>query len=334
MVDRQSDVDMVVVNGRGDTSWLSPESGSISLDKVPGTRHLFRARVPVATWVGDRPWHTEAVWAWNSADEPVLYSRRELRDLGFAGDFSVLSETDRARAQAHAFEVSPTSVDVRTATAPASFRVRATDEGSGVHSVIASTDTEDVWVEMTRESGTPQDGIWTGTVHLDHCTTGTATWRLQLLVYDRNGEPSGEARFYDTEELAAMGWQHRLRVIGSDHDRPSVDLHSRPRAGGRLRLTFTEPVQGIDGVNASVHRIRPDRSLGSALTGRWRCRDGAGDRAACRDGALLTARFRPTDRVRSGHRYAVALNPEHQLGITDLAGNPLRQTTRRSRTVR
>jgi hypothetical protein len=67
MFDPQSNVGDVVAEGSRDTSWLSPETGTISFHKVEGTQHLYQARVPVSRWAGTRTWQTSAVWAWNSA---------------------------------------------------------------------------------------------------------------------------------------------------------------------------------------------------------------------------------------------------------------------------
>ena len=153
MVDRQSEVDSVLVDGRGNTSWLSPETGSIELTPVPGSRHRFRARVPVARWVGERAWSTTDVWTWNSAGELAVYSRPELAELGFAGDFSVVSGTDRARPQAQSFDVSAKTLDVRTSDAKVSFSVHATDVRSGVHSVIVTGEEEDFWAVLDA-------GVW------------------------------------------------------------------------------------------------------------------------------------------------------------------------------
>ena len=328
MVDRQSDVDRVYVEGGGHTSWLSPETGTIELTKVAGSSHRFRARVPVPRWVGEREWRTTGVWTWNSADRLASYSRRKLVDSGFHGDFSVLSRTDRTPAQARSFDVSANTVDVRAGDAEVSFRVHATDVGSGVHSVIVTGEEEDFWAVLTRTSGTRHDGVWTGTIDVDHCRTTTGTWRLKLLVFDRNGDYS-QSTEYDAEELAAHGWQHRIRVIGGDHEQPGVAVSARVQPNGPIPLTFSEEVKGIDPATAPVHRIRADGSLGQARPGTWRCLDRRGDRVNCRAGSVREARFRPADRLVAGARYAVALNPEHHLAITDLAGNPLRQTVRR-----
>jgi hypothetical protein len=328
MVDRQSDVHWVVVDGSGDTSWLSPETGSVELTKVPGSRHRFRARVPVPRWVGDRAWRTTGVWTWNSANKLASYSSRELAELGFDSDFSVASGTDRTRPQARSLDVSEKALDVRTRDAEVSFTVHATDLASGVHSVIATSEEEDFWLVLTRTSGTANDGVWTGTLDVDHCRTTTGTWRLNLLVFDRNGDYS-QSTEYDAEELAARGWQHRIRVTGGDHERPWVDLSRRVRPTGPIRMTTSEAVQGIGPDSARLHRIRADGSLGRALPGTWRCLDRRKDRVSCRTGSVREALFEPSHRMIGGARYAVALNPEHHLAIIDLAGNPLRQTPRR-----
>ncbi|HET6560776.1 MAG TPA: Ig-like domain-containing protein [Marmoricola sp.] len=334
MVDRQSDIGEVVVDGTGDTSWLSPETGTISLTMVPGTRHLFSARVPVRRWLGMREWRTTAVGAWNSADQLVVYRRRQLADLGFDGDFSVVSGRDTTRPEVRSFDVSARAVDTRTEDAELSFTVHATDVGAGVRRVVASGSQEEFWIELTRTSGTARDGVWSGTLPVQHCRTSSATWRLMLIVEDGQGDRSADGVVYDSADLAARGWQDRVRVTGGDIERPQVAVAPRVRPGGPIRIAFDEPVQGIETVTASLHHLRGDGSLGRVRAGTWRCRDGIGLRTNCRSGSVEQARFRPDDLLRVNARYGLALNPEHQLGITDLAGNPLRQTIRKLRVTR
>jgi hypothetical protein len=255
--------------------------------------------------------------------------------MGFDGDFSVVSGTDTVRPEVRSFEASARSVDVRTADAAVSFNVRATDVGSGVQRVVVSSESqEEFWLDLTRTSGTARDGIWTGTLNVRHCRTATATWRLAVTVYDDHGDPWDDGVVYDAAELAARGWQHRLRVTGGDIERPWAFVRSPVRASGPVRLTFTEPVQGIDTATASLHRIRADGSLGKPRAGTWRCFDGAGARTSCRSGSVEEARFRPDSPLRAGTRYGLAVHPEHQLGITDLAGNPVRQEVWRLRVKR
>ena len=132
--------------------------------------------------------------------------------------------------------------------------------------VIATTDTE-LLGGSDEGDRHGHDGVWTGTLNVGHCTTNTATWRLQLLLYDGNPDYESAITVYETEDLAALGWRHRIRVTAGDHERPWVDLPSRLRPGGLIRMTFNEAVQGIDRANASVHRIRSDASLGRTTPG-------------------------------------------------------------------
>ena len=244
------------------------------------------------------------------------------------------SHLDAARPDARSFAVSATALDVRTTDASVSFRTRVTDAGSGVHSVAVSAESEYIWAPLTRISGTPADGVWSGTTRVRHCRTTSATWPLQLVVADGTGEYDNW-RVYESGQLAAHGWQTEIRVTGGDRERPQVTVPSRVRRAGPIRLTFHEVVQDLDATKARVHPIRSDGSLGRAVRGTWRCVDGRGDRANCATGPVRVARFRAARRpFQVGARYAVLLNPEHFLGITDPAGNPVRQTARRLRVVR
>jgi hypothetical protein len=329
MVDPQSTIGEVVVDGKGDTSWLSPEAGSIVLRKVAATLHLFRARVPVTRWVGDHRWRTAGVWTWNSAGRLASYPRQRLAALGFDGDFSARSGTDATRAKARSFQVSDTALDVRHGDARVSVRVHATDVGAGVADVYVFTESDHFSVILRRTSGTGNDGIWTGTTTVSHCRTPTSKWPLEIAIVDGTGYDN--ETLYDTKALAAQGWQHQIRVTGSDIDPPQAVLPSQIAAAGPIPMTFNERVQGIDRSSVRIRWIRADGSRGRALMGRWRCFDGPGIRTDCRSGSVRFGRFRPAQQLAAGGKYEVALNPNHHLGVTDLAGNPLRQTVRQVR---
>ena len=330
VVDRESDrVDGVVVDGRGDTAWLAPETGTISLDQVPGHPFLYRAHVPVTTWLGSRRWHTTDVWAWSSSNRLFLVRGDVLRSRRFTTDFTVQSATDNDRPVARGFAVDPTTVDATAGHAPVTFTVHATDVGSGVKevhpNVLFGEPLGKKFSGLHLTSGTPNDGTWTGTWTLDHCHTPTQSWKLELSLFDRNAG-FDDWTFYSTSDLGDAGFPNRLHTVGSDHARPRVKVPSSVTRLGPVRAVFDEDVVGISSTETAVHRKRADGTLGPALPGTWSCRNAGCEEVDCAAGPVREARFRPGNALASGARYVVVLNPEHHLGVIDMAGNPLRRT--------
>ena len=330
VVDREADlVDGVVVDGRGDTEWLAPEYGSLTLDVVPGHRFLYQAQVPVSMWLGSRRWHTTDVWAWSSANRSFLVRGDVLRARGFATDFTVQSAADDQRPVAQSFAVEPTTVDVTTSDASASFTVHATDVGSGVKEVYPNLlfleNLGQKFSGLHLTSGSPNDGTWTGTWTFDHCRAQSSSWKVELTLYDRNANYE-DSTFYSTRDLADAGFPSRLHTVAGDHERPRVTVPSPVARRGPVRGVFNEDVVGISATEAVVHRKRANGSLGPAVIGTWACRNAAGTTVDCAAGPVHEARFQPSTRLAGGAKYVVALNPEHHLGVLDIAGNPLRRT--------
>ena len=93
---------------------------------------------------------------------------------------------------------------------------------------------------------------------------------------------------------------------------------------GPVVLNFNQAVNGISASSAPVHRVNPNtlRHVSGPIDGTWTCRNTAGALTDCGTGRVRKAAFRPSQPFSDAGSFEVALNPEHNLDITDLAGNP------------
>jgi uncharacterized lipoprotein NlpE involved in copper resistance len=83
---------------------------------------------------------------------------------------------------------------------------------------------------------------------------------------------------------------------------------------GPVTLDFTEDVVGVDNTTVSFGR-----------DGTWACTDASEAPTNCLTGAVRHASFTPASPFDNGAYYYLQLNPNHTLGLTDLAGNPFDQ---------
>jgi Bacterial Ig-like domain len=118
-------------------------------------------------------------------------------------------------------------------------------------------------------------------------------------------------------------------VTASDHRRPRAELvRYVVNPADPINVTFNEPVNGITAATGTLRRlIGPlrDPTYGPIILGAWTCADDTGATASCRSGTVQSAEFTPTRPLKPSENYSLALNPEHSLGLTDLAGNPLKR---------
>jgi hypothetical protein len=100
------------------------------------------------------------------------------------------------------------------------------------------------------------------------------------------------------------------------------------KPAGPINVTFNEPVNGITAATGTLRRlIGPLRNptYGPIVPGAWTCADDQGARTSCRSGTVQSAEFTPTHPLKPSENYSMTLNPEHSLGLTDLAGNPCKR---------
>jgi hypothetical protein len=240
----------------------------------------------------------------------------------------VVSRTDVGRPQLKRFSVRPGSVDVRATDQTVTVTLRAVDSQSGVRAVAAwfwgrQSGSE---AAMRRVAGTSRHGIWAGTFRLPRCTAQAGILRARVELTDG----FGRHRTYGRARLAARGWPSELAVAASDHSAPTAFVPFTVPATGPITVTFTEDVNGITSHSAAVHQALGDpeldvdpTTLGPALVGTWTCQTRDGAATDCETGQARTARFTPADPLAASSYYAVIVNPEFSLDVTDLAGNPV-----------
>ena len=120
--------------------------------------------------------------------------------------------------------------------------------------------------------------------------------------------------------------QHPMLLGGASFSGCSA----RPELAARSTVSFCRSTRSNENVNGLTHRsvtVRPVDPEGTAppqpvLAGRLTCTTRSGRVTSCTTGHVREATFEPSVRLRPNQYYLVELNPEHSLGVTDLAGNP------------
>lgn len=291
-------------------------SASLFLHRVRGTDHdgVWRGRITVPRYLGDVTWHVQELTV---VDKVVNVRRYTYRLLGRLSSLLeadrvivVRSTGDSTAPSAAGTTVTPGTVDVRGGDQQVVVRVRASDVASPVTAVAARLlDPEHsdgvVDVDLHRVSGAPRDGWWEGTATVPHCGVA-GTWTTQVTVTDSADRSRQYFRGLPV-----------LQVVAGDNATAAVVRTFD--ANGRLVLDFAEDVTGITPVSAPV------RSLGDVgdVVGTWTCTDVTGASVSCATGALRRATFAPHPTIAAVGQLVVVLNPEHSLGVTDLAGNPV-----------
>jgi len=111
----------------------------------------------------------------------------------------------------------------------------------------------------------------------------------------------------------------KLTVVAEDRTTPS--FYEWHLVDGRIVFTSQfdgEPMNGISNASMPVHRKPGDQPV----TGSWTCATLGGSPTDCVTGSVRTATFAPETALGDGESYSVQVNPEGNLDVTDLAGNP------------
>jgi hypothetical protein len=288
---------------------------SMTLHRVrsSGGGTTWRGPLRIPTWVGDGRW-TLRVALVDRVGNVRQYSARNLATLGrrhhVDRSFVVDSRVDRRQPTATGLTFAPPSVDVSTGDVQVQAAVRARDAASGVAGVrlrLFDPDDSDVIYDtrLLLRAGTAHDGTWQAAATVPHCGAVPGTWNAQLLVTDR----SGRVHHY-------FAGQPTLVVTNTDTVAPRVVRTST--APGLPVLDFSEDVTGISAASAPV----TSRADGSALPGTWRCDDASAAPVSCTSGAVRRATYSSPATI-PAEGISVELNPEHDLSLTDLAGNPV-----------
>jgi hypothetical protein len=283
-------------------------SASALLQRVKGTTAdgRWRGTLTVPPWLGNTTWRLQ-VGVVDGVVNVRTYGWAALGALQHADrTITVRSRSDGA-APRGTLTVTPTTVDVHSQPLHVTLQVRARDAGSGVRGVrvlLIDPDRSDGSREVAlhRISGTRHNGVWSAVATISSCAIA-GSWRTELAVTDRS--------MRSRQSRAGLP---SLEVAANDNLAPTVVRTST--ASGTPVLDFDEDVTGITPTSAPV--IGADG--GAPVAGAWACTDATGATISCATGTVRRAAFTPAAPT-TGQLFVV-LNPEHSLGVTDLAGNP------------
>jgi hypothetical protein len=306
--------------------WGSPiRSSTAHLRLVAGTAAdgSWQGQIRVPRWQGNSTAKL-AIELVDMVDGYRMYGPRKLTAIGQPGTVRILSRTDTVEPTLRLRSVAPASIDLRTGVQSVTVAVRVTDRLSGARRASFTLRGPDdgngsqpnLNVRLVRVSGTPHDGIWKGTVALRPCEALGGSWDAVAFAWD-----AATGNYADNPKA--------LTVLNTDVLRPRATLvgdYYQVRRGGPLTVTFNEDVVGVTADNALVHVGDNQRGQAGdnppAIAGTWACKDASGSVVDCAAGTVRQAAFTPTAPMIPGTNHTLVLNPEHHLGLTDLAGNP------------
>jgi hypothetical protein len=216
----------------------------------------------------------------------------------------------------------PATVDVRSHDGVLGVRVRAADPVSGVERVRVILYPRSVRPfdfpssQLARVAGSARDGVWRGKVVIPRCAANLAAYRVRVQMRDL----SGNQRSTMLPDIRVLAAPDRVRPVVDD-----VALYGAPPTGP-LIVAFDEDVTGVTDSTALVrpagyYRIYAPEPP-QPIPGSWACRDPQGAETSCSTGRVRTAAFTPTAPMAPQTDYALEINPEHTLGVVDMAGNP------------
>jgi hypothetical protein len=134
-------------------------------------------------------------------------------------------------------------------------------------------------------------------------------------------DAAGNWRTYESADLANLGGQSSIEVLAGDHVVGGASAEKL--STGVVVVTFSEDVVGISTDSVDLYRgarfTRVVHSDRTPVPGSWTCLDAAAATVDCLTGPVRTATFTPSTDARFN---TVELNPEHELAVRDLAGNP------------
>jgi hypothetical protein len=306
---------------------LSPNEDAFAfarLQRTPATAHGYQGKLVLRRFIPEGRWGVYAE-VLNGVDRPKDYGPPNLRRLGFPSTLTVHSGHDHNAPTLATFRRAPAAVDVRSTRQQVTVTLRARDPGAGVREVDASLSSRRVSADFAlhRISGTRRDGVWRGQTTLPRCPSENGTWTASVALFDR----SDNIADYGPRRLARHHWPSTLHVLALPDTTPPVArmAKGKVRAAGPAVIAFNEAVNGIDTASAPVSRLRgdgPNTRSGPPLPGTWACANHAGAATSCASGRVRTAAFHPDQPFGASRQFQVILNPEHNLAITDLAGNP------------
>ena len=277
------------------------------------------------TWTGSVTvprWVQKGTHAWTvqvSASDALNGSNKT-----FANKFKVKSKTDATKPALKGLTYTPHSVDARTKNKTVAFTLKATDTLSGIAYAIVTIRSPSGLSSsgyLSRHSGTPLKGTFTGKVVVPRCSE-PGTWTVSVQIVDVAGNVSS----YTPAQLKAKHFGSTLSVKALDTVPPTAKVPAKVPAAGPVTLTFSEPTLWKNSANSTVDVYDYSKS-GSPITGTWACKNAAGSTVTCdANGAnVKTAAFTPSSAFGHGDSVYIQQHASYPapVGIYDTTGNAL-----------
>jgi hypothetical protein len=225
----------------------------------------------------------------------------------------VLGTADRTPPRVVLVTADPPTVDVRAAGATVTVRARLRDDAAGVAGAEVSLTNGQSFVRLPLRlvAGSRRDGVWHATWPASPCESTAGTWTVEVSAVDRLGRAS---------RPAVAGPQ--VQVTNDDRVAPRGTTRRADAAGAVI--AFDEDVVGLTSTSALLVGGTGAKGFFSVtpVPGSWTCRDASDGPVDCGAGPVRTATIVADVPGPPNLVYGVVLNPEHQLGVLDLAGNP------------
>lgn len=305
-----------------------------SLHAVRGSNGLFRGRLRVPRWQGTGTWRLSlTARTASNPTESWTFGPRQLAGHHLRASFDMLSGTDTRPVKLLGLSGAPGTVDATTSAGSEAFTLHLADARSGVARVEVRTEADgdsglgtfSSEAVLHRTGGSAGDGTWTGEAVVPVCRSYPGTWSWWVTAWDA----AGNRHIWRPSALRQIGLPSTFDMLAADHAAPDFVAGKRQRI---LTVTFEDDVVGISNRSVQVYR-GPEMindfewtSPSPPRNGTWACQDKDGMTTDCRVGPVRTAVFTPAD----GKPFdTVLLNPDHSLGVRDLAGNAYDHDARR-----
>ncbi len=272
---------------------------AVHLVRDPSTARILRGSVDVP--------QRGATGTWSVSELEVADRAGNVRRLypgslpaGAPTGFDVVSDPatppppSPPAATVEAVTASTTQVDVRDADATLTYSVHVLNAPSS-GPTLSLTGPELLYIRFGRAhlvSGSLKDGVWEIPTAVDSCVAVAGPHTPVVTPESTVTVPT-------------------LEVVAGDTTEPRLTVVRDPR----VRVSFSEQVDGVTLGSLAL----TVQATGRRVPGHWRCTDApAGD---CFHGPTRRAVFVP-DAALDPRPLLVSANPNHHLGMTDLAGNP------------
>jgi len=328
---------------RGGTVWFDGAYFEyVDLHRVPDQPGILRGHVRLRNGTGSyRKDVEEGLSVRDRRGNGVFLPAWQLERRGFASGFRVTGTWDRQPPSLEGFSLAEDVLDVRTHGQWQEFTVHARDAFTGIADVEIR-----MWhggrlldgLGLNLVSGDRHDGVWRGRRLVTDCyTDGDNLFRfdrsdggyyfLSVTVRDRVGSPwvywpkPPNYLALGPRLLESLGLPSRYQVLAGDGAPPTAQVTSASPAS--VVVGFNEPVTGITPASLLVAEVTTWPRT-SKVSGAWSCVAADSQAVDCETGWSSQVTFAPDTPMAAGD-HVVVVNPEHELSVTDVAGNPPRR---------